>query len=85
MSENSTHEDYPSTAISDIESAAAKRFQEKRSVYGDGKNWLDDDPEYHAWRVVANVVSATEDGDVDMDELGDALNHLGFIVEIDNE
>lgn len=79
------HSDYPKTAIRDVESVAVDRFQGKISVYGDGRNWLDDDPEYHAWRVVANVVDATEGEDVDMEDLGDALNHIAFIADITSE
>lgn len=77
-------EEYPTEALETLSGWAEQRFAENIPDYGRGKNWLDDDPQYHLWRATRNLAdSASDGGPVKLTELGDALNHIAFAAEIE--
>ena len=71
---------YPIRRLGGITAAAKDRFESKIDEHGPGRNWLDDDAEYHLWRAVANITNS--DGAQDLDELADAVNHLAMARDI---
>jgi len=71
---------YPSRRVDEILDASEERYIDKINEYGVGRNWLDDDAEYHLWRAIYNI--ANSNGAEDLGELGDAVNHLAMARDI---
>jgi len=80
MTDGGFPDNYPARRRFNINKTAGQRFKNKIDEHGPGRNWLNDDPEYHLWRAVANI--AKSNGAEDLGELGDAVNHLAMARDI---
>ncbi|MWG36560.1 hypothetical protein [Halomarina oriensis] len=82
-----THPDYPWAARELVIDHADERFREKLDEHGSGKNWLGDNPAWHADDAAEKLneaADALEAGHTKtaVVRFGDALNRMAMATEI---
>lgn len=80
---NPAAEGYPVASLDVAIDRAYQRYRAKIEEHGPGKNWHDDNPEYHLWRATVHTTQASEPGEDFVQHVGDAINHLAMAADIE--
>lgn len=80
-------ETYPDEHLASLICGAKAQFREQVEEHGAGKNWMEDDPNWHIWKAGDELFQARNPAHNGKDEqtryhCGDALNHLLFAIDI---